>query len=297
MMNQTSSDVEERRENIAGAANVGPEGITPPDRKRFQREMDEIAERIRDLEATLKFLEKQILSHSGANSKANVHVDREKLLRERHELRAQREKIIEERKKIDLDLKGLNDQVQRKDDACAKLKAGLRYKTEAGYDDAVKRLERQLQVQQLRLQEEKRLVAEINKLTRSKRNLSEYWTLKEEVDQLRNNQTKLRARRDGCVKQLSRVKSREEVVKNLLESSDNSTVGEEESKQAELMKKKEDIKQELTELRTKKKNLSDNFSMEKRKYKEEVKEMKAQKQQKEVLTRRKNERFVTQKEM
>ena len=58
--------------------------------------------------------EKQILSHSGANSKANVHVDREKLLRERHELRAQREKIIDERKKIDLDLKGLNDQVQRK---------------------------------------------------------------------------------------------------------------------------------------------------------------------------------------
>ena len=53
--------------------------------------------------------------------------------------------------------------------------------------------------------------------------------------------------------------------------------------------------QELTELRTKKKNLSDNFSMEKRKYKE-FKEMKAQKQ-KEVLTRRKNERFVSQKEM
>lgn len=61
-----------------------------------------------------KSLEKQILSHSGANSKANVYVDREKLLRERQELRAQREKTIEERKKIDLDLKGLNDQVQRK---------------------------------------------------------------------------------------------------------------------------------------------------------------------------------------
>ena len=37
---------------LTGVANVGPEGITPPDRKRFQREMDEIAERIRDLEAT-----------------------------------------------------------------------------------------------------------------------------------------------------------------------------------------------------------------------------------------------------
>ncbi|KAK2548236.1 Uncharacterized protein P5673_031641 [Acropora cervicornis] len=284
MMNQTLSDVEERRENIAGAANVGPEGITPPDPLK------------KALTLKKKSLDKQLLSHSGANSKANAYVDREKLLRERHELRVQREKTIEERKKIDLDLKGLNDQVQRKDDACAKLKAGLRFKTEAGIDDAVKRLERQVQVQQLRLQEEKRLVAEINKLKRSKRNLSEYLALKEEVDLLRNNQTKLRERRDGCVKQLNRMKSREEVVKNLLESSDNSTVEEGESKQAELVKKKEDVKQELKELRTKKKNLSDNFSMEKRKYKEEVKEMKAQKQ-KEVLTRRKNERFVTQKEM
>ena len=61
-----------------------------------------------------KSLDKQLLSHSGANSKANAYVDREKLLRERHELRVQREKTIEERKKIDLDLKGLNDQVQRK---------------------------------------------------------------------------------------------------------------------------------------------------------------------------------------
>ena len=39
------------------------------------------------------------------------------------------------------------------------------------------------------------------------------------------------------------MKSREEVVKNLLESSDNSTVEEGESKQAELVKKKEDVKQ------------------------------------------------------
>lgn len=61
-----------------------------------------------------KSLERQNLSHSGANSRANVIVDREKLIRERQELRAQREKIIEERKRIDLDLKGLHDQVQRK---------------------------------------------------------------------------------------------------------------------------------------------------------------------------------------
>ena len=42
---------------------------------------------------------------------------------------------------------------------------------------------------------------------------------------------------------MNRLKSREEKVKNLLESSDDSAVEEAESKQAELLKKMEDIKQ------------------------------------------------------
>ena len=42
---------------------------------------------------------------------------------------------------------------------------------------------------------------------------------------------------------MNRLKSREEEVKNLLKSGDDSSVEEAESKQAELLKKREDIKQ------------------------------------------------------
>ena len=51
---------------------------------------------------------------SSASAKPVVFVDRDKLLSDQQDLRAQREKVIEERKKFDLELKGLNMQVQKK---------------------------------------------------------------------------------------------------------------------------------------------------------------------------------------
>lgn len=47
-------------------------------------------------------------------AKVAVSIDREKLNSELQGLRAQREKVIEERKQHDLELKGLNMQVQKK---------------------------------------------------------------------------------------------------------------------------------------------------------------------------------------
>lgn len=51
---------------------------------------------------------------SGGKIKAASVVDKEKLQVELQELRRMREKVIEERKQFDLELKGLNVQVQKK---------------------------------------------------------------------------------------------------------------------------------------------------------------------------------------
>ena len=51
---------------------------------------------------------------ASSTAKPVVAIDREKLLSELQDLRAQREKVIEERKQFDLELKGLNMQVQKK---------------------------------------------------------------------------------------------------------------------------------------------------------------------------------------
>lgn len=61
-----------------------------------------------------KSLEKQVSASGGKFHKTAVPVDKEKLLNELQDLRTQREKVIEERKQCDVELKGLNVQVQKK---------------------------------------------------------------------------------------------------------------------------------------------------------------------------------------
>ena len=51
---------------------------------------------------------------ASSSAKPVVAIDRDKLLSELQDLREQREKVIEERKQFDLELKGLNMQVQKK---------------------------------------------------------------------------------------------------------------------------------------------------------------------------------------
>ena len=58
-----------------------------------------------------KSLEKEM---SSCSVKATVCINKDKLHGELQDLRAQREKVIEERKQFDVELKGLNMQVQKK---------------------------------------------------------------------------------------------------------------------------------------------------------------------------------------
>lgn len=299
MNDEQSGGVEDRRESelsdssSAADNNDDYEEVRPPDNKKFQGEMHEILEGIRDLETKLKSLEKQM---SSSNTRDVVPIDREQLISELTNLRAQRERVIEERKQFDLELKGLNMQVQKKNDACTKLQAGVRYKSEARIDEAVRRLEHQMQAQQLKLSEEKRLVAEIDILKRSKRKLNEYLVLKQHVDQLRNRQTKLRSQRDACVKRINGLKSREEETKTLLDSDVANGAKESQNQHFEQLNEIEVLKQELDKLHTKKRNLRASFTKKRNEYYAAVKEMRSQKK-KEELERRKKERLGMLKEM
>jgi hypothetical protein len=59
-------------------------------------------------------------------------------------------------------------------DATSQLRSKLQYQTEAQVDQVVRRLESQLQQHSFRLAEERRLVAEIDKLRRSKKAVKQY---------------------------------------------------------------------------------------------------------------------------
>ncbi|XP_066023112.1 uncharacterized protein [Pocillopora verrucosa] len=271
------------------------ESVKPPNSKIFQLQMDEIGSRIRETEEKLKSLDKQVLLSGGRINKSAAPVDKEKLHEELQDLRTQREKVIEERKQCDLELKGLNDQVRKMNDACTKLQAATRYKSEARIDEAVRRLEHQMQAQQLNLREEKRIVAEIDTLKRSKRSLKEYLDLKQHVDQLRNKQKHLRSQRDACVRRINGLKAREEKLKNQLDSADVCSENEEAKiQQREHLNTIEILKKELDDLHRERRERKAKFSKEKNDYYSAIREMKSQKQREEA-TRRKNEKQTMMK--
>lgn len=271
------------------------ESLKPPNSRIFQLQMDEIGSRIRETEEKLKSLDKQVLLSGGRINKSAAPVDKEKLHEELQDLRTQREKVIEERKQCDLELKGLNDQVRKKNDACTKLQAATRYKSEARIDEAVRRLEHQMQAQQLNLREEKRIVAEIDTLKRSKRSLKEYLDLKQHVDQLRNKQKHLRSQRDACVRRINGLKAREEKLKNQLDSADVCNENEETKIQQHAhLNTTEILKKELDDLHRERRERKAKFSKEKNDYYSAIREMKSQKQREEA-TRRKNEKQTMMK--
>ena len=55
----------------------------------------------------------------------------------------------------------------------ARLQSGLQYRTEAKITEAISRLQHQLQTQNFKLNEEKKIVAEIDTLKRSKKDLGQ----------------------------------------------------------------------------------------------------------------------------
>ena len=57
--------------------------------------------------------------------------------------------------------------------ASARLQSGLQYKSDAKITDAINRLEYQLRMRNLKLHEEKKIVAEIDTLQRSKKDLGQ----------------------------------------------------------------------------------------------------------------------------
>ena len=91
----------------------------------------------------------------------------------------------------------LNDEARKKNDIVTKLRGGIPHLKQEDIDAQIRKLEYQINKVNFKLTEEKRIVSEIDRLRRSKKNLKEYDTLKEELDKLRTRQHSLRLERDA----------------------------------------------------------------------------------------------------
>lgn len=77
-----------------------------------------------------------------------------------------------------------------------RIKAGLIYQQPQRHDDAIRRIEGQLHVNNFKMSDEKRLVQEIDALRKSKRDLTKYQAMRASLDEMRAKQRAIKSQRD-----------------------------------------------------------------------------------------------------
>ena len=88
-------------------------------------------------------------------------------------------------------------------DSLSKVQGDLQYKNEDRINEAIRRLETQHKMHNFNLREEKKIVAEIDRLKRSKKSLVQYTDIKREVDAMRDTARRLREERDVSMNKMS----------------------------------------------------------------------------------------------
>ncbi|XP_070533697.1 uncharacterized protein [Ptychodera flava] len=179
-----------------------------PNRKKLEEDVEGVMSQIRHKEEELKSLKQrpqtEVVTDDGAEG--------DNLQSQLRSVRTAKEEAIENRKVLDSQLKVINADIAKKVDVVKKLQAGLKYKTEARIDEAIRKHEYQLRTHNFRMADEKRIVSEIDFLRRSKKNLGDYLTKQSEIDTERSKQKKLKDERDFYYRNVTKLKGQEDVI-------------------------------------------------------------------------------------
>ncbi|XP_071144501.1 uncharacterized protein [Mytilus edulis] len=218
--------------------------VKPPNKKKHEDEVEGIQNIIKEKETLLRSLTAENFQNFLKATRA------EKLA------------VIEKLQKIDTDLKAFSQQITKKKGIQDQLQSRLHYRSDVKIDDAIRRLEWQLKIQNFKLTEEKKIVAEIDSLKRSKKDLSQFLAAKKEVDEIRERQRRMREERDRYQKNVNQLRNKEDETKKLLEE-----------KKSKLYV----LKKEIDKLYTRKRHMIHEFKQHEKEYNEVKDEMKKQK--------------------
>ncbi|XP_071804167.1 uncharacterized protein [Asterias amurensis] len=245
--------------------------LRPPNRRRFDDQLEQVALDIRTREAELKSLGRPQTQTDTSSEQLDL---REALLKEQKECREQKEVNIAKRKALDEQLKLINESITKQSDSLSKLEAGLAYKTEAAVDDAIQKLQYQLRTRHFKLSEENRIVKEIDTYRRSKKKVKEYLQQKEQIKIQRDRKKCLKDERDKYFRQVSLSKSKEDEVKQKLMTFKSKT-DEAWSRYREAGPERETLKKEIGELHERRRQLTVEFRLQNSKYHMQQKQQRA----------------------
>ncbi|VDI45257.1 Hypothetical predicted protein [Mytilus galloprovincialis] len=244
-MDDSAESKDDADKEILGSSNssLDLKKVKPPNKKKHEDEVEGIQNIIKEKETLLRSLTAENFQNFLKATRA------EKLA------------VIEKLKKIDTDLKAFSQQITKKKGIQDQLQSRLHYRSEVKIDEAI-RLEWQLKIQNFKLTEEKKIVAEIDSLKRSKKDLSQFLAAKKEVDEIRERQRRMREERDRYQKNVNQLRNKEDETKKSLEE-----------KKSKLYV----LKKEIDKLYTRKRHMIHEFKQHEKEYNEVKDEMKKQK--------------------
>lgn len=135
-----------------------------------------------------------------------VRLTRDQLANAKHE----RDQLNSQKTAVYEELDSVNKEVQKQGENVRRLRGGIVYPSEPEVDAQIRKLEYQIERNNFKLPDERRIVAEIDRLRRSKKILREHSALKQELDRLRERQRQCREEREQLFRQGKEVKRQED---------------------------------------------------------------------------------------
>ncbi|XP_076355673.1 uncharacterized protein LOC143249535 isoform X2 [Tachypleus tridentatus] len=246
--------------------------IKRPERKKHREHIEQLNSAIQAKKRHLQKLQNQFDPHKFESQMKSLQSQQE-------ERDSQRRRIIEE-------IQLLNKELTQKRQSLSQTQGTLKYKQEDKIDEAIKRLEYQLQRNNYTANQERKIVQEIDSLKRSKKNLKLYLAQKTEVEDVRSKLQLKRNWKDHLSDEISEFRRKQDSHQR-------------EYKMAEA--EMEEVCKELSELEQEKSDMEREFDQvmkEFYKQKEQIREAKAwkleQEKQATVNSKQQNEVIVDQ---
>eukprot|EP00128_Syssomonas_multiformis_P009274 Colp12_sorted_trinity150504_noHs@22912 len=233
-----------------------------PNEAEYKKKNDEITARITALEGQFKELR---ANTDEASIRATTSAQRDELFNKLKAIKAKKDELFTQRDGILEKIKKCNEEVDKKKDQLAKLRAGLKYKTADDIDKAVKELQTRLETEHFKAVEEKQMLNEISYLKKSKKQLVDFDAmkvavneelarrdvLKKDLSALYNGINAFKAEEDGLKAQLDEIKGKQDKLR-----ADRTT----------LMAQKDAIKKDIDAAYTERRELNEKLKQEKQEY-------------------------------
>ncbi|XP_065897767.1 uncharacterized protein [Dysidea avara] len=235
----------------------GSDAIKAPDRKRYEEDVEAVMNVIKEKNVLLKNIQKPPSERVATNS-PDVSA-------ELKQVNALKKGVLEKIQEIDKQMKDLAKQVTTKRDHASQLMAGLQYRSEERFDLAISKLREQLHKMEYTPTEEKRLRLEVENLQKAKESLKEYLSLKQAIDELRDQQTELRKKRDDHYKEENVLKQQETACRER-QAEVRKKQNELREKAKEEAAKRDELRKEIDQLYDKRRQLVSDFRQQQEDY-------------------------------